>query len=775
MAEESARVGNCPQPVIIETGPYACQADGAVVVKQGGTAVLVTAVMSDEPNTDIDFTPLTVDYRERPSAYGKIPGGFVKREGKPSEREILASRVIDRPIRPLFPEGFFNDVVVTALTLSADESYDPDVLAITGASAALHISRIPFEGPIAGVRVCRVGGELIANPTYDQRKESDLEIILAGTRDAIVMVEGGALEVPEEEITEALYFGLDSIRDLIEAQEKLREKAGAEKMEVEGVEIDGDLALRMEKECRDKILEAFSVEDKKERNRRLAQILEEFISSNQVPEELHFSVGYHFKKFESRLMREKILKEGVRIDGRKPHEIRPITIDVHPFERPHGCAIFRRGQTQAFVTVTLGAPDEAQMVETIAEGEVFKRFMLHYNFPPFSGGEARSWGPPRRREIGHGALAERALEPVIPEEEEFPYIIRVVSDILESNGSTSMATVCGGSLALFDAGVPVKGGKHVAGIAMGLIKEGEDFVILSDILGDEDHLGDMDFKVAGTRDGVTSIQMDIKVKGITREIMRQALERAREGRLYILEKMYSAIPEPRKDLSPYAPRIVIHRVPEEKAPLIIGPGGSNVKKIYEETEVKVWVGEEGKVFLTGFSKEAIEKAIEMIDNLIKDLEVGEVYEGKVTRVEPYGVFIEVLPGKIGLLHVSKMAQPVKHAGEKFSVGDSVRVKVLEIDEMGRAKFTTMGLDGESPEVVEEKPEVGKVYEGKVTRVEPYGAFVEILPGKVGLLHVENMRERVRDAREVFQVGQEIKVKVFQLDERGRPKLTDKDL
>ncbi len=769
--EESARVGNSKEPVVIEIGKYAKQADGSVVVRQGGTAVLVTAVMSDEPNKEIDFTPLTVDYRERPSAYGKIPGGFVKREGKPSEREILASRVIDRPIRPLFPEGFFHDVVVTALTLSADDTYDPDVLAITGASAALHISRIPFEGPIAGVRVCRVNGELIANPTYEERKSADLEIVMAGTKDAIVMVEGGAKEVPEEEITEALFFGHSAIQELIEAQERLREKAGVPKVEFEGIALDESLIKALESECSERIVSAFAIQDKKERNKTLAGIVEEFIEKHEVPEELRFNVKYFFKKLESKLMREKILSEGIRIDGRKPNEIRPISIEIHPFERPHGCAVFTRGQTQAYVTVTLGAPDEAQMIETIAEGEVFKRFMLHYNFPPFSGGEARSWGPPRRREIGHGALAERALEPIIPDEEDFPYIIRVVSDILESNGSTSMATVCGGSLALFDAGVPVKGGKHVSGIAMGLIKEGDRYVILSDILGDEDHLGDMDFKVAGTRDGVTSIQMDIKIKGITKEIMTEALQQAKEGRLHILEKMESAIPEPKKELSPYAPRIVIHRVPEDKTALVIGPGGSNVKKIYEETEVNVWVGEEGKVFLTGYSDEAIKKAIEMIDGLVKDVEVGQIYEGKVTRVEPYGVFVEILPGKIGLLHVSKMAQPLKHAGDKYSVGDVVKVKVLEVDDMGRPKFTTMGMDGSSS-APERKVEVGEVYEGTITRVEPYGVFVEVLPGKVGLLHVDNMKEKVKSAVGKFEVGQRIKVKVFDLDDRGRPRLTD---
>lgn len=770
MVRESARIGNSKEPIIIETGRYAKQADGAVVVRQGGSSVLVAAVMSDEPDKEVDFTPLTVDYRERPSAYGRIPGGFIKREGKPSEREILVSRVIDRPIRPLFPEGFFYNVVVTALTLSADDRFDPDVLAITGASAALHLSRIPFEGPIGGVRVCRVNGEFVANPTYEERKAADLEIVMAGTKDAIVMVEGGGKEVPEEEITEALFFGLEAIREVIEAQERLRERAGVPKVEFQGIELEVSLRELLEKECSEKILSAFRIQDKKERNKALSSVLEEFIQTHGIPEDLHFNVRYFFKKLESKLMREKILREGVRIDGRKPNEIRPITIELHPEERPHGSAVFTRGQTQAYVTVTLGAPEEAQLIETIAEGEVFKRFMLHYNFPPFSGGEAQPWGPPRRREIGHGALAERALEPVIPEEEDFPYIIRIVSDILESNGSTSMATVCGGSLALFDAGVPVKGGKHVAGIAMGLIKEGDRYVVLSDILGDEDHLGDMDFKVAGTRDGITSIQMDIKIKGITKEIMMEALRQAKEGRLYILGKMYEVAPEPRKELSPYAPRIVIHRIPEEKAPIVIGPGGSNVKKIYEETQVKIWVGEGGKVYLTGYSDEAIEKAKGMIENLIKDLEVGEIYEGRVTRVEPYGAFVEVLPGKVGLLHVSKMAVPVRHAGERYSVGDIVKVKVVEIDEMGRAKFTTIGVDGESS--VESKVEVGKVYEGKVTRVEPYGAFVEVLPGKVGLLHVDNMKEKVRDARTIFKVGQRVKVKVFELDEKERPKLTD---
>lgn len=767
--EERARIGNSEEPIIIETGHYAKLTDGSVVVKQGGTAVLVTAVMSEEKNTEVDFTPLAVDYRERASAYGRIPGGFSKREGKPTDREILVSRVIDRPIRPLFPEGFFHDVIITALTLSADDKYDPDVLAITGASAALHISRIPFEGPIAGVRVCRINGEFVANPTYEQRKEADLEIVMAGTKDAIVMVEGGGKEIPEEVLAEALFFGLDAIKEVIEAQERLREKVGKPKFEYEKLELPEDILKALEEECTPKILEAFKIRDKKERYDTLDKIVEEFIEVHQIPEDLQFNVKYFYKKLESRLMREKILREGVRIDGRKPDEIRPIWIEVHPFERPHGNAIFTRGQTQAYVTVTLGTPDEALIIETISEGEVFKRFMLHYSMPPFSVGEAKPWGPPRRREIGHGALAERAIEPLLPPEDEYPFIIRVVSDILESNGSTSMATVCGASLALFDAGVPVKDNKHVAGIAMGLILEKDRYVILSDILGDEDHLGDMDFKVAGTKDGITSVQMDIKVKGITKEIMLDALLQAREGRLYILEKMYEAIPEPRKEPNPYTPRVEVITVPEEKAPLIIGPGGSTVKKIYDETGVKVWVGEQGKVYLFVYPEGDLDKAKKMVEDIVREVEVGAVYEGTITRVEPYGVFVELWPGKIGLLHVSKMAEPVKSATERYKVGEQIKVKVLDLDELGRPRFTTIGIeDGEKCETL--KP--NQVVKGKVVRVEPYGAFIEYAPGKTGLLHVSKMKEKVRDARQRYKVGQEVKVKVLDLDEQGRPRFTE---
>jgi polyribonucleotide nucleotidyltransferase len=689
MERIEAKLGD-KDPIIIETGHYAKLSDGAVVVQQGDTAVLVAVVMSENPIQNIDFVPLTVDYREQSSAWGKIPGGFVKREGKPTYREVLVSRVIDRPIRPLLPEGFPYEVVITALTLSADDKYDPDVLAITGASAALHLSRVPFDGPIVGLRVCRVDGKFVVNPTYEERQRADIEIIMACSESAIVMVEGGAKKVDEETFMDALYFGQSSALELLRAQEELRQRMGVPKVQFEGLELPAEWQKLLEEQCTERIKESLKIQDKRERKSLQAKILEEFIANNQVPQELAFKVGYQYKKLVSKLMREMVLTEGKRIDGRGPKDIRPITIEVHPFERPHGSAIFTRGQTQAFATVTLGAPEEAQMVETIYEGETFKRFMLHYNFPPFSTGEAKPWGPPRRREIGHGALAERALEPLIPPQEEFPYIIRVVSNILESNGSTSMATVCAGSLALFDAGVPMK--KHVAGIAMGLIMEGERYVILSDILGDEDQLGDMDFKVAGTRDGITSVQMDIKIKGLSREVMRSALMQAKEGRLYILEKMHSAMPEPRKEVSPYAPKIEIITIPEDKALTVIGPGGKNVREWREKLGVSVWVHEGGRTSLTSMDREAIEKVKAIIMKLLEEVEVGKVYEGKVVRVEPYGVFVEILEGKTGMLHVSKMAERVRDVRAKFKVGDTIKVKVLAIDEKGRPDLTTVGID-----------------------------------------------------------------------------------
>jgi polyribonucleotide nucleotidyltransferase len=673
-------------PIVIETGEHAKFSDGAVIVKQGDTAVLVTAVMGENLVEGIDFIPLSVDYREQSSAWGKIPGGFIKREGKPTDREVLVSRLIDRSIRPLFPEGFFYDVVVTALTLSADEKFDPDVLSIIGASTALHISKIPFEGPLAGVRIVRVDGEFLINPTYEERQKADLDLVVVCSKDAIVMVEGGGKEVEEKVIIDALYLALEKCQALISAQEKLRKQIGAPKKEIEALNLPEELINGLNEFCYNQIIKALEIPDKKLRKEALNKILEEFIAGLENQEVNKVALSYFYKKLVSQILRKKLFEEGKRIDGRTPDEIRPIEIKIHPFERPHGSAIFTRGQTQVFATVTLGSPEEAQMIESIYEGGTLKRFMLHYNFPPFSTGEARPWGPPRRREIGHGALAERALEPFIPPEDSFPYIIRIVANVLESNGSSSMATVCAGSLALFDAGVPVS--KHVAGIAMGLVMEEDKYIILTDILGEEDQLGDMDFKVAGTKEGITSIQMDIKIKGLKKEIMEEALFKAKKARLFILEKMYSAIPEPRKELSPYAPKIEIITVPEDKAFLIIGPGGKTVKEIREKTNTVIWVHDGGKISITGKTKEDIEAAKKEIETIIAEIEIGKIYEGRITRIEPYGLFIEVFPGKIGLLHISKMENPPRDLKSAYSIGEKIKVKVLEFDELGRPKFTT---------------------------------------------------------------------------------------
>ncbi len=685
-------------PIIIETGEYAKFADSSVVVKQGETAVLVTVVMGDNVVEGVDFVPLTVDYREQASAWGKIPGGFIKREGKPSDREVLVSRLIDRSIRPLFPEDFFNEVVITALTLSADEKYDPDVLSIIGASTALHLSEIPFEGPISALRIVKINENLIINPTYEERRQAELDLVVACSKEGIVMVEGGAKESDEKTIIEALYLALDKCQPLIEAQEKLRQKIGLNKKEIALIELPDHIKKSMKEFCFEKINQVFGIQDKKLRKEALNKIFEEFLSSFDILSVDKTKAQFFYKKLISQVLRKKLFNEGRRIDGRVPDEIRAIDIKIHPFERPHGSAIFTRGQTQVLATVTLGSREEAQLVESIYEGETFKRFMLHYNFPPFCTGEAKPWGPPRRREIGHGALAERALEPFIPSEEDFPYIIRVVANVLESNGSSSMATVCASSLALFDAGVPVK--KHVAGIAMGLVVEEDKYIILTDIAGEEDQLGDMDFKIAGTKDGITSIQMDIKIKSLKKEILEEALLKAKEARLFILEKMYSIMPEPRKELSPYAPKIEIITVPEDKAFLIIGPGGKTVKEIKEKTNTVIWVLDGGKVSISGQKWEDIEAAKKAIEAIIGEIEIGKIYEGKITRIEPYGLFVEVCPGKIGLLHVSKMENPPKDLKAVYKIGDIIKVKILEIDELGRPKFTTKFKNGEN--IINEK-------------------------------------------------------------------------
>ncbi len=677
-------------PILIETGDYARLTDASVVVKQGETAVLVSVCFNHKPLEGIDFLPLSVDYREQSSAWGKIPGGFLKREGKPTEREILVSRLIDRSLRPLFPESFPYEVVVTALTLSADEKYDPDVLALLGASAALTLSPLPFEGPIAGLRVTNIKDSFILNPTYEERKRGEMDIVVAVSEDSLIMVEGGGKEISEETFLQALLLVLEKGKSLIYSQKILAEKIGSKKMSFLSPWEEIEYLKWVENKAKDKILNALKIQEKRERYKVLDEILEALLSV--VEEKERIKIKFYYKHLLQRLLRENLFTTGLRIDGRRPEEIRPIDIKIHPFERPHGSAIFTRGNTQVLATVTLGSSESAQLVENIFEGETFKRFMLHYNFPPFCTGEARIWGPIRRREIGHGALAERALEPFIPSEEVFPYIIRIVANVLESNGSSSMATVCASSLALFDAGVPIP--KHVAGIAMGLIIYQDRYMILTDILGEEDQLGDMDFKVAGTKEGITSVQMDIKVKGLKKEILREALERARLARLFILEKMCLAIPKPRKELSPYAPYVEIINIPEDKASVIIGPGGKTVKEIRERTGTVIWVLEGGKVSISGPSRKNVELAIEEIRNLISEVALGKIYEGKVTRIEPYGLFVEVLPGKIGLLHVSKMENLPKDLKSSYKIGDKIKVRVIEIDEIGRFKLSTFLKDEE---------------------------------------------------------------------------------
>ena len=698
ISEVAGEVGG--RPLRFQTGKVAKQADGAIIVSQGSTMVLVTAVMSDEPREDVDFFPLLVEYRERAYAAGKIPGGFVKREGKPSDEEVLKSRVIDRSIRPIFPKGFRNDVQVVAFVISADQENDPAVLAINGASAALHISRIPFEKPVGAVRVARVNGEFVINPSYEQQQEADINLVVSGTEDAVVMVEGGAKEVPEEEILDAIELAHKEIKKSIKVQEELRNLAGKEKYAFIAPSLDDDTKAKIEKWVFERIEPIITIPDKHERREKLRELRELMFIELNIPEEEQALAKEAFAEAEKKFVRQLVLERGVRIDGRKPDEIRPISIEVGLLPRAHGSALFTRGQTQALVTTTLGTPEEYQLVEGLMPEEQ-KRFILHYNFPPFCVGEIAPLRGPGRREIGHGALAERALAPVIPDEEEFPYVIRVVSDILESNGSSSMATVCGGSLSLMDAGVPIKA--QVAGIAMGLIMEGDRFVVLSDILGDEDHLGDMDFKVAGTRKGVTAIQMDLKVKGISRDVLSKALAQAREGRMYILDKMDSVISEPREEVSPFAPRIVSTRIEPEKSRDLIGPSGKTIKTIIEKTGVKITIKEDGTVLVSAPSEEAAAQALKMIEDVTRDLAIGNTYLGKVTRVENYGAFVELAPGKIGLIHISKLPPEVReNIFENIKVSDVIPVKVIEFDQMGRPKLSRIDVTPEEEKRLREQ-------------------------------------------------------------------------
>jgi polyribonucleotide nucleotidyltransferase len=674
------------RPLSIEIGKLAKQADGSVLVRYGETVVLVTAVAAKDLKIETDFFPLTVDYQEKTFAAGKIPGGFFKREGRPSEKEILTCRLIDRSIRPLFSDGLRCETQVIATVLSADRENDPDVVAMLGTSIALHVSDIPFNGPLAGVRVGRIDGRWLINPTQSQLAESDTDIFLSGSKDAIVMVEGGARMVPEDEILEALFKGHEAIQPLIEMQQELRREIGKDKRELPLAERDAAVVRRVEELAVDKLKQATEIPEKLERYKRIAEVKTEVVA--QVAAEFpgkEKDVKAAFEDFRRTSFRNLIIHQERRIDGRGLKDVRPIACEVEVLPRTHGSALFTRGETQALVVTTLGTASDEQKIDALI-GEQYKKFMLHYNFPPFSVGEVKFLRGPSRREIGHGNLAERALLPVLPDEAKFPYTVRIVSEILESNGSTSMATVCGGSLSLMDAGVPVAA--PVAGIAMGLIKEGEHVRVLSDILGEEDHLGDMDFKVAGTPDGITSLQMDIKISGVNREIMRQALYQAREGRLGILKIMYQTLSAPRTNISGHAPRITTIKVKPDKIREIIGPGGKVIRGIIEATGVKMDVEDDGTVTIASNEESASRKAIAMVQKIVAEAEVGKIYKGTVRKIVDFGAFVEIFPGTDGLIHISQLApERVRRVSDVLKEGDEVMVKVLEIDRQGKIRLS----------------------------------------------------------------------------------------
>jgi polyribonucleotide nucleotidyltransferase len=677
----------------LETGRVAKQADGAVLVKYGETVVLATVVASRSTVEGQDFFPLSVDYRERAYAGGRIPGGFFKREGRPVEKEILTSRLIDRPLRPLFPKGFRNEVQVIALALSADHENDPALMAMVGASAAVTLSGVPYLGPFGAVRIGQVDGRLVVNPTAAQMQRSRLDLVVAATEDSVVMVEAGADEVPEATFVEAIGLAHAECRTMVRAQRALADMAGKPRWAFDpAAHQDPELEARVRAAAEERLAEVMSVADKGQRGQALARVAEEVLAAVDPDGTRRARVKEYLGKAEKAVVRRMVLDTGRRVDGRQGWETRPIAAEVSFLPRTHGSALFTRGETQALVAVTLGTKSDEQKIEAL-EGESFKPFMLHYNFPSFSVGEVRRFGSPGRREIGHGALAERSIQPVLPPKDAFPYTIRIVSDILESNGSSSMATVCGASLALMDAGVPVRA--PVAGIAMGLIKEGDRVAILTDIMGTEDHYGDMDFKVAGTEQGLTGLQMDIKISGVSREIMADALQKAREARLYVLSRMREAITTPRSELSPYAPRFVTIRIRPEKIREVIGPGGKVVRGIQEQTGVKVDIEDDGRVMLFGVDARMVQQAVDIIQGICKEVEVGRLHLGKVKKVVDFGAFVEILPGTEGLLHISQIAEErTRRVEDVLNEGDQVLVKVLEVDPSGKIRLSRRAAIGD---------------------------------------------------------------------------------
>ncbi|HVR69427.1 MAG TPA: polyribonucleotide nucleotidyltransferase [Vicinamibacteria bacterium] len=676
----------------IETGHMAKQSDGAVLVRLGDTVVLATANAFKDARAGVDFLPLTVDYRENTYAAGKIPGGFFKREGRPNEKEILTSRMIDRPLRPLFPEGYNHETQVIGLLLSADMENDSDTLAITGASTALVLSSIPFDSPVGAVRVGYWDEQVVINPSSnDLRAKSRLNLLVAGTAEAIVMVESGAQEISEEIMVRALQEGHDAIKKIVALQNELRARVGKPKWSFKKKEVDPAFVSWVEQEIGQPLLEAMRTPGKLESYARMKQVRDDLVA--RIPEtepEKRGAVNGIYEALREKIMRTEILDHGRRPDGRRFDEIRAITGEVGVLPRTHGSALFTRGETQALVTVTLGTSEDMQIIDTVQEPDHKKRFMLHYNFPPFSVAEVKFLRGPGRREIGHGALAERSLREMLPDEESFPYTVRIVSDILESNGSSSMASICGGTLALMDAGVPLK--HPVAGVAMGLVKEGDKYAVLSDIAGVEDHYGDMDFKVAGTREGITALQMDIKISGITAEILQQALAQARAGRLHILDRMTEALGAPRPNISTYAPRILTIKIPVDKIRDVIGPGGKMIRSIVERTGCKIDVEDDGRVSIASVDETAARKAIAIIEELTATAELNKTYLGKVVRVVEFGAFVEIIPGTDGLLHVSEMAaHRVQDVRSEVKEGDQVLVKVVNIDPSGKIRLSRKAL------------------------------------------------------------------------------------
>ena len=686
------KIGN--NEIVFETGKVARQATGAVLVSSGNTQVLSTVVVGKPPGERQDFFPLTVNYLEKTYATGKIPGGFFKREGRPTEKETLTSRLIDRPIRPLFENDFLYEVQVICTVLSSDKDEDPDILSFLGASAALAISGLPFKGPLGAARVGFIEGQYVINPLRSEMENSYLDMVIAGSDSAVIMVESEAKELTEDQMLGGILFAHQEMQESIKAIEEMAKEVGKEPFEYEPKTIDENLLKTVEKNFTDKITEAYSIKDKQERVQFIAGIKEKLIEE-KIPEDEDSEISESdlldaFKKVEKKIVRTRLLNGEARIDGRDLDTVRPIFVEAGLLHNTHGSALFTRGETQAIVAATLGSPRQAQLIDAL-EGEFKDQFMLHYNFPPYSVGEASFLAGPKRREIGHGKLARRALEAVLPDPEEFPYTIRVVSEITESNGSSSMASVCGSSLALMDAGIPIK--KSVAGVAMGLVKENEDFAVITDILGDEDHLGDMDFKVAGTADGITALQMDIKIDGITEEIFDDALKKANKARSVILEKMNEELSKPREELSSKAPKAVIIQIDTKKIRDVIGKGGETIRGLVEETGAQIDVDDSGKVTVYGDTPESRSMAVERINALTEEPEVNKIYTGKVANIVDFGAFVTIMPGRDGLVHVSEISEErVENVSDYFVEGEEVKVKVLEVDRQGKIRLTMKGLD-----------------------------------------------------------------------------------